>query len=104
MAMKEQNIPTKVLILSHFPDESKILNSASLNQQRNKTDKEKRKMANRLLGLKSLGFMLIVFLLAEAPARADDVDQKIKALKDEVARLENELREMTRAVGALSQE
>ena len=51
-------------------------------------------MANRLLGLKSLGFMLIVFLLAEAPARADDVDQKIKALKDEVARLENEQAQM----------
>jgi len=28
LAMKEQNIPTKVLILSHLPDESKILNSA----------------------------------------------------------------------------
>jgi hypothetical protein len=44
---------------------------------------------NRLLGLKSLGFLLIVFLWAAAPARADDVDEKIKALKDEVARLEN---------------
>jgi len=28
LAIKEQNLPTKVLILSHFPDESKILNSA----------------------------------------------------------------------------
>jgi hypothetical protein len=51
-------------------------------------------MANRLLGLKSLGFMLIVFLWAAAPARADDVDEKIKALKDEVARLENEQAQM----------
>ena len=28
LALKEQNLPIKVLILSHFPDESKILNSA----------------------------------------------------------------------------
>ncbi len=44
---------------------------------------------NRLLGLKILGFMLTAFLLAVIPAHADDVDEQIKALKDEVARLEN---------------
>ena len=60
-----------------------------LNQQQNKTDKEEVKTMNRLLGLKILGFMLIAFLLAVIPAHADDVDEQIKALKDEVARLEN---------------
>ena len=44
---------------------------------------------NRLLGLKILGFMLTTFLLAAVPAQADDMDEKIKALKDEVVRLEN---------------
>jgi len=44
---------------------------------------------NRLLGLKILGVMLTAFLLAVIPAHADDVDEQIKALKDEVARLEN---------------
>ena len=60
-----------------------------LNQQQNKTDKEEVKTMNRLLGLKILGVMLTAFLLAAVPARADDVDEQIKALKDEVARLEN---------------
>jgi cell division protein FtsB len=60
-----------------------------LHQQRNKTDKKERKIVNRLLGLKILGFMLTTFLLAAVPAQADDMDEKIKALKDEVVRLEN---------------
>jgi len=51
-------------------------------------------MKNKLLTFIALRFMLPMFLLAAVPAQADDVDEKIKALKDEVVRLENVQAEM----------
>jgi hypothetical protein len=51
-------------------------------------------MNNRFLGFTAMRFMLTIFLLAAVPAQADDVDEKIKALKDEVVRLENVQAEM----------
>ena len=46
-------------------------------------------MKNRIWGFTVLGFMLIIFPLSALPVQADSVDEQIKALKDEVTRLEN---------------
>src|SRR5258706_13054130 len=46
-------------------------------------------MKNRIWGFTVLGFMLIISPLSALPVQADSVDEQIKALKDEVARLEN---------------
>jgi hypothetical protein len=46
-------------------------------------------MKTRFMHFTAAGFMLMVLFLVAAAARADDVDEQIKALKDEVARLEN---------------
>jgi hypothetical protein len=47
-------------------------------------------MKNRFPAVTALGFMLIVFAFAAAPARSDDVDQRIKVLEDELMRLKSE--------------
>jgi len=47
-------------------------------------------MKNKLLISGALGFLLTVLLAAAAPVRADDVDQRIRSLEDELARLKSE--------------
>src|ERR671925_1897893 len=47
-------------------------------------------MKNRFPAVTALGLMLVVFAFAAAPARSDDVDQRIKALEDELIRLKSE--------------
>jgi hypothetical protein len=53
------------------------------------TNENEAKMKTRFMHFTAAGFMLTVLFLVAAAARADDVDEQIKALKDEVARLEN---------------
>ena len=49
------------------------------------------KMKNKLLGFTAIGFLLVAFILAVAPAvRAEGVDDKISALESELARLKSE--------------
>src|SRR5437588_12539655 len=47
-------------------------------------------MKNKFLISGALGFLLTVLLAAAAPVRADDVDQRIRSLEDELARLKAE--------------
>ncbi len=48
-------------------------------------------MKNKLLSFTTLGFLLAAFILAVAPASADDsVDQRIKAVEEKIARLKGE--------------
>src|ERR671925_1603415 len=47
-------------------------------------------MKNRFLAIAALGFMLSVLFYTGGAARADDVDQRIQALEDELARLKSE--------------
>jgi hypothetical protein len=47
-------------------------------------------MKNRFPAVTALGLMLVVFAFAPAPARSDDVDQRIKVLEDELMRLKSE--------------
>src|ERR687888_1276680 len=47
-------------------------------------------MKNRFLAVTALGLMLVVFAFAPAPARSDDVEQRIKVLEDELGRLKSE--------------
>src|SRR5919201_6189331 len=47
-------------------------------------------MKNKFLLTAALAFMLSVFLSALTSARADDVDQRIKSLEDELTRLKSE--------------
>ena len=47
-------------------------------------------MKNRLLGLAAMGFMLLAFVLAAAPARAQNMDDKIKALEQELSQLKDQ--------------
>jgi hypothetical protein len=47
-------------------------------------------MKNKFLVVAALGFMLSVFLSVLTPARADNVDQRIKSLEDELTRLKSE--------------
>src|SRR5947208_14457946 len=47
-------------------------------------------MKNKLLISGALGFLLTVLLAAAAPVQADDVDQRIRSLEDELARLKSE--------------
>jgi hypothetical protein len=52
-------------------------------------------MKNKLLGLTATGYLLIAFVfLAVAPAQADDVDQKIKALEQKLSQLKEEQMEL----------
>ncbi len=47
-------------------------------------------MKNKFLISGALGFLLTVLLAAAAPVRGDDVDQRIRSLEDELARLKSE--------------
>src|SRR5438094_8409685 len=47
-------------------------------------------MKNKLLISGAFGFLLTVLLAAAGPVRADDVDQRIRSLEDELARLKSE--------------
>src|SRR5438094_8919539 len=47
-------------------------------------------MKNKFLISGALGFLLTVLLAAAAPVRADDVDQRIRSLEDELTRLKSE--------------
>jgi hypothetical protein len=47
-------------------------------------------MRCKLLGFAAASFALAVFLSAAVPARAEDVDQKIKALEDQLTQLKSE--------------
>jgi hypothetical protein len=47
-------------------------------------------MKNKLLGIAATGFMLIAFVLAAAPARAQSVDDKIKVLEQELSQLKEQ--------------
>jgi hypothetical protein len=47
-------------------------------------------MKNRLPGITALGFMLTAFLLAALPARAQNVDERIKALENELTQLKEQ--------------
>src|SRR5919106_3568259 len=47
-------------------------------------------MKNRFPAVTVLGFMFAVFVFAAAPARSDDVDQRIKVLEDELMKLKSE--------------
>ena len=52
-------------------------------------------MKNKLLGFTAIGFLLVAFILAVAPAvRAEGVDDKISALESELARLKSEQMEL----------
>ncbi|TAK08243.1 hypothetical protein EPO44_02910 [bacterium] len=52
-------------------------------------------MKNKLLSFTTLGFLLTVFIfLAVAPAWADDLDQKIKAIEQKLTRLRGEQMEL----------
>src|SRR5215470_8538797 len=43
-----------------------------------------------MMGLAALGFMLSALLMAVVPARAQDMDQRIQALENELTRLKHE--------------
>src|SRR5947208_216054 len=47
-------------------------------------------MKNKFLISGALGFLLTVLLAVAVPVRADDVDQRIRSLEDELARLKSE--------------
>jgi len=58
-------------------------------------------MKNKLLGMTALGFLVSAFLLLPlAPARADSVDERIKALEQELTRLKGEQIELKKEVVA----
>jgi hypothetical protein len=62
-------------------------------------------MKNRYLGFAALGFMLTAFLLATAPAFAQGMDDKIKALEQELSQLKSQQielkKEATEAAAAM---
>src|ERR671918_2898119 len=62
-------------------------------------------MKNGYLGFAALGFMLTAFLLAAVPAGAQNVDDKIKALEQELSQLKSQQielkKEATAAAAAL---
>ena len=47
-------------------------------------------MKNRFPAITAWGFMLVALVFAAAPARSDDVDQRIQALEEELTKLKSE--------------
>jgi hypothetical protein len=57
-------------------------------------------MKNKLHGFAALGFLLTAFILAVVPVWADSVDEKIKALEQELGRLKGEQMELKKEATA----